>query len=99
VRIQRVALKHHRHVAIVRGHVVHELIVDAQLAAADRLQPRDHTQRCALAASGWAHEYHELAVPHLEVDTMDGYDILATLLIYFPHALQRYARHTHRLSR
>jgi hypothetical protein len=51
VRVQRVALEHHRDVAVLGLQVVDDLAVDQDLAAADLLQPGQHAQQRALAAA------------------------------------------------
>ena len=42
VRVKGVILEHHGDVAMPRRHVVHQFVVDANLARRDRLQPGDH---------------------------------------------------------
>ena len=44
VRVQRVALEHHRDVAVLGLDVVDHLIIDRDRAAGDLLQPRQHAQ-------------------------------------------------------
>jgi hypothetical protein len=51
VRVQRIALEHHRDVAVALQHVVHPLAVDVEVAVGDVFQPGDHPQRGGLAAS------------------------------------------------
>ena len=62
VRIERVVLEHHGDVALFRRHVVDDAVADADLAAGDVLQPRDHAQQGGLAAAGGADQHDELAV-------------------------------------
>jgi hypothetical protein len=45
VRVERVVLEHHGHVAVLWWHVVDHLAVDRDLAGADLLEPGDHPQR------------------------------------------------------
>ena len=71
MRVQRIALEHHRAAALVRGHFVGQLAVDAQLAAADFFQPGDHAQQRRLAASRRTDEDGELAVFHAQIDVPD----------------------------
>ncbi|MNQ09483.1 hypothetical protein D3C85_223000 [compost metagenome] len=83
VRVERIALEHHRDVALLRRQVVGPCAADAQLAAADGLQPRDHAQQRRLAAARGADEHDELAVGNVQVDAVhDGHagEILAQLL-------------------
>ena len=71
VRVERVVLEHHRDVALGGFQVVHHAVADAQFAAGDFLQPRDHAQQRRLAAARGAHDHDELAVLHLGVDAVD----------------------------
>ena len=71
VRIERVVLEHHRDVPVLRRHVVDDPLADADLAAGDVLEPRDHPQRGRLAAARRPDEDHEFAVPDLEVQVLD----------------------------
>ena len=54
VRIERVVLKDHRDVAILRRKVVHDLPVDLHRAGGDRLEARNHAERRRLPAPRWA---------------------------------------------
>ena len=62
VRVERVALEHHRDVAIARRNVVDDPLADPEDAFRDVLETRDHPQRGRLAAPGRPDEHHELAV-------------------------------------
>jgi hypothetical protein len=66
VRVERVALEDHRHVAVALEHVVHPLAVDRQRPVADVLEPRDHPQRRRLAAARRADEDEQLRLADLE---------------------------------
>ena len=68
VRIQRVALEHHRDAALVRPQVVDRLAVDLDAAGRLRLQPRDDADQRRLAAAGRADQRQEFAVGDVEVD-------------------------------
>ena len=71
VRVERVGLEDHGDVARARRQVVDHPAADADLAAGDLLEPRDHAQRRGLAAAGGADQRDELAVGDLEVDAVD----------------------------
>ena len=71
VRVERVVLEHHRDVALLRLHVVHDLAADRDLAAADLLEPRDHAQQRRLAAARGPDQHRELAVGDVDVDAAD----------------------------
>ena len=75
VRIERVALEHHRDVALVRRQRVDDLVVEPQFALGDVLQPRDHVQRRGFAAAGRAEQDDELLVADLELEIVDGNDV------------------------
>src|SRR5881409_346750 len=68
VRVQRVALEHHRDVAILRIEVVHEAVSDVDLAFVRRLESCDAPQGRRLAASARSEEDDELLVLDLEVE-------------------------------
>src|SRR4029453_16650229 len=51
MRVERVVLKHHRHVALLRRHVVETLARDCDLTFAHRLETCEHPQRRGLPAS------------------------------------------------
>ena len=76
VGIERVVLEDHGDVAVLRGHVVHELAVDVQLALGDLLQTGDHAERCGFAAAGRADEDDEFLVLDVEVELLHGDDAL-----------------------
>jgi hypothetical protein len=72
VRIQRIALEHHRHVTRPWRKVVDAAAVEHQFAARERFEPRDHPQRGRFSAPRWSEEDHELAVHDVEVHRSDG---------------------------
>ena len=62
VRIQRVALEHHRDVAVPGRDAVHDLSADGDRSRGRLLQPRDHPEGGRLPAAGRPDQDHELAV-------------------------------------
>ena len=68
VRVERVVLKNHRDIAILRRHVVDELIADVDFARGRLLQPGDHAQGRALAAPRRPDQHDELAIGDVEID-------------------------------
>jgi hypothetical protein len=70
VRVERIALKHHGHIALARLHLVDALSPDGNLAAADRLESGDHPQQGGLAAARGPHQDHELAVGDFQVNAL-----------------------------
>src|SRR5215475_15696968 len=53
VRVQRVVLEHHRHVALSGGTIIDDAVSDSDRSLGDVLQTRNHPQRRGLAATGW----------------------------------------------
>ena len=76
VGIQGVALEHHGDIPVFGFHVVHELPVDVQLAAADFLQAGHHAQGGGLAAAGGANQDDELVVLNIQVEGLHGHNAL-----------------------
>ena len=73
VGIERVALKHHRDVALLRRQPGHVELADQHPACGGGLQPGDHPERGALAASRGSHQDHELAVGDFDVESPRGH--------------------------
>ena len=71
VRVQRVALEDHRHVALLRRDVVDPPVADVHVAARRVLQAGDHPQQRALAAARRPEEDHELVVGDVERHVVD----------------------------
>src|SRR5512143_712965 len=68
VRVERVALKDHRDVAVARGDAVHDPSADRDRALAGLVEAGDEAQGGRLAASRRAHEDEELAGGNLEIE-------------------------------
>ena len=62
MRIERIGLEHHRDVARARRQVVDDLAADADRAAGDLLEARDHAQRRRFAAAGRPDQGDEFAI-------------------------------------
>ena len=77
VRVEGVALEHHRDVSRLRLQIGDLAVADRDLAGGDLLQSGDHPQDRGLPASGGTHEDHEFAVRDLERDIVDGDHIVA----------------------
>src|SRR6185369_16202385 len=71
VRIERVTLKHHRQVAMLRGYIVNTFAVDQNIARGDRLETGKHSQSRSLAATGWTKQHDEFAVVDLQRQIVD----------------------------
>jgi hypothetical protein len=80
VRVQRVALEHHRQVAFGRGGIGDVAPVQRQRAAVDVLQPGDQPQQRGLAAARRPDEDDELAALDRQVDALDGAQVAEVLL-------------------
>ena len=80
VRVERVGLEDHGHVAVARREVVHDLAADPDLARGDLLEPGDHPERRRLAAARRADEHHELALGDVEVEVAHRSHVVAVEL-------------------
>src|SRR5690242_2930466 len=87
MRPDRVGLKHHADVALVRRHDKlaaageHELVADEDLALERFLQSGDRAQRRRLTAAARAEEREELPLLDVEIDAAHGVDLAALGLI------------------
>ena len=71
VRIERVALEHHRDVAVLGGDVVHHPVADEDPPLRDLLQARQHAKGRRLPTPRWTDQDHELLVLDLDVEVLD----------------------------
>jgi hypothetical protein len=93
VRVERVVLEDHGDVTLAWSEVVYHAVADQDPSGRDGLEPGDHPERGTLSAPGWANQYYQLTVGDLEVDAVDGHLSAPAVLVHFPYALQRHARH------
>ena len=93
VRVERIALEHHRDVALLRAPIVDDHVVDQQLAARDVLEAGDHAQHGALAAARGADEDEELAVVDVQVEPRHGLVAVRVLLLEVLHGERRHERY------
>ena len=84
VRVERVALEHHGHVARARLDLVHPPSADPNLSRGGCFEPGDKAQQGALSASRGTHQHHQFAGLHLEVQRPHRNDVAVPLL----HAAQ-----------
>ena len=68
VRIERVALEHHRQIALLRRHARHVVAVDQDAPAGRRVEAGDQPKHGALAAARRPNEHQQLAVGDLEIE-------------------------------
>ena len=68
VRIERVALEHHRDVAVARLDARHVAVADVHGAGGRDLEAGEHAQRGRLAAARRPEQHEERAVGHVEVE-------------------------------
>ena len=81
VLVESVVLEHHGDVAVARRQMVDDPIADADIAAADVLQARNHAQRRRFPAARRADQSHELLVGNLKVDILYGMEQRAIVLV------------------
>ena len=68
--VQSVVLEHHGDIPVLGCHIVHQLAVDIQFAAADLLQAGDHPQGSGLAAAGGTYQHDELLVRNVQAELL-----------------------------
>ena len=74
VRIEGIALEHHREVAILRLHAVDDAVTDPDRAGVRFLEARHRAQRGALAAARRPEQDEELVVVDLQAEIVHGHD-------------------------
>jgi hypothetical protein len=89
VRVQSIALEHHRDVAILGWDIIHNTIADQDIPLGDLLQPCQHAQAGGLAAARRTHEDDEFLVLDVDVEVADCSDIAVPLV----HVVVRYTCH------
>ena len=95
VRIERVVLEHHGHVARPRLQPGDLAAGDEDLPAGGVLEPGDHAKRRRLAAPRRADEHHELALGKTQARRPDGIDAAEPLLEILEDDVTAVARRTH----
>ncbi|MCY1301664.1 hypothetical protein D9M70_512890 [compost metagenome] len=68
VRIERIGLENHRHVAVFRQHAIDALGVDEDVTRCRLLETGNHAHRRGLAAAGRPEQNQELLVPNLQIE-------------------------------
>ena len=89
VRVERIVLKHHRHITGTRGQGGHVLISDTDRPGRHRLETGQHAQNGRLAAARAPHEHQELTVGDLQVEVLDHSGVAEPL----GDMLERYGGH------
>ena len=79
VRVQRIALEDHRHVAQLGLDIVDLGVADEDVTAGRRLQSGDHPQQCALPAAGRPEQDHEVVILDVDRHVVDGFQLAAAL--------------------
>ena len=73
VRVERVALEYHGHVAVARRDVGHVALAQPDPAARRRLQAGHQAERRGLSAARRADQHQDLPVGRLQVDPLEGH--------------------------
>jgi hypothetical protein len=89
VRVERVILKYHRDIAVLRRHVVDDVAADHDVSVGDILQAGDHPQCGRLAAARRPDQHDKLMVGDVEIDAAHRLDLVITL----DHLTQRHVSH------
>ena len=72
MRIECIILEDHRHVAVLRRHIVDPLAIEDDLPLAHRLKSGEHAKRRRFSASGRTEQADVLAVGDGEVEIGDS---------------------------
>ena len=75
VRVQGIALKHHRDVAVLGVQVVHHPVINGDIPARDLLQTRQHAQQGGFAATRRPHQHDELTISDIKADAVDDFGL------------------------
>src|SRR6266702_4466581 len=86
MREERVVLKHHADVALMRGLVVEPPSVEAYLAVRGRFESGEHHERGRLARARRPEQRQEFSLAHVEIQIID--DVMCAV-IRFAHARER----------
>ena len=70
MRIQRIALENHCNIPAFGVDVVNKRVAYVQLSVGNFFKPRNHSQRCGLAAAGRADEHYKLAVLYFHIKVL-----------------------------
>ena len=90
MRVERVALEHHRDVAIFGRHVVHHAVANRNRTGTDLFQAGDHAQGGGLTAARRADQHHELFVGDVQVEAVDD---LEAVFVHFYYVLEDHTCH------
>ena len=74
MRIQGIVLEDHGNVAVLGGNIVHQLVTDIKLAAADEFEPGDHTQSCGFAAAGRSDQNNKLLICNFQIEFLNSHN-------------------------
>ncbi len=72
MRVERIGLEYHRHIALARRHTVHQRAGNAHVTGRDALQAGERAQKRGLAAAGWSHKGDKGALLDGKVDVLQG---------------------------
>ena len=79
MRVERIGLEDHGHVAIAAGHMLDFAISDQDATGGDILETGDHSQRRRLAATRWPEKNNEFSGFDREIDGVNGDRVAKTL--------------------
>src|SRR5688572_28501704 len=87
MRIKRIALKHHRDIAIFRSHIIYDAITNIDATVTDFFQTGEHTKAGGFTAARWSDKYEKLFIGDLNIQIVND-DLIAIPLI---NVIKRYA--------
>ncbi len=93
VGVERVALEHHRNVALLGLDIVDPPIADVHVAGGGVFEAGNHAQQGALPTARRTEKDHELVVVDLEGHVVDGRDLVGTLAESLGDVVETYGCH------
>jgi len=81
--IERVALEHHRDIAVLRRHVIHDAVADEDAAIGNLFEACKEAQAGGLAAARRADKHQEFLIRNGEVEVIHGDHITVALVDVF----------------
>ncbi|MNY42333.1 hypothetical protein D3C86_1772110 [compost metagenome] len=79
MRIERIGLEHHGDAASDRRQVIDLHAVDDDVAGGNILKAGDHAQQCGFTASRGTDKNDELAIPDVELNALDDFEMSIVL--------------------
>jgi len=94
MRIQRIILKHHRNISVLRFYVVYKRIADIEFAGSDFFKTGYHTKRGGFSATRRSDEYNKFLIFYIHREVVYGF---CSVGINFVYVIEFYVCHNYPL--